>query len=68
MTMTSAASRSTLFTWAMKIAATRLVEGGTVHVDGGSDGQHEASHALVDLVVRLQAVDRHREGCRTTEI
>ena len=42
-------------------AGHRLVQSRAVHVDGGSDGSDEANDALVHLVLRRQALHRHRQ-------
>lgn len=38
-----------------------LVQGGAVHVDGGSHRQHETSNALVHPVVFLHTLKCHRQ-------
>lgn len=44
-----------------------LVERGAVHVDRGTDGQHEADDAPVDVVVLQQALEGDRQRGRTGE-
>lgn len=34
-----------------------LIQRGAVHVNGGAYGQHEASHALINLQIFLQAAE-----------
>lgn len=41
-----------------------LVEGGAVHVDGGADGQHKASHPFIDLQVFLQTAEGDGQRAR----
>lgn len=36
----------------------------SIHVDRGSNGQHESSHAFVDVVVLLQAFESNRKSGR----
>ena len=38
-----------------------LIEGGAIHVDGGSDGQHEPCHTRVGTELLLQALNGHRQ-------
>lgn len=40
----------------------RLVKGRSVHVNGGTDGQHETRDSLVNFVVLLQTFKGDREG------
>lgn len=39
-----------------------FVEGGAVHVDGGADGDDEAGHAPVNVVLLLKALEGHWQG------
>ena len=38
-----------------------LIEGGAIHVDGGSDGQHEPCYTRVGTELLLQAPNGHRQ-------
>ena len=39
-----------------------FIKGGTVHVDGGANWQHETSDTFVDAVVFLETSERDRES------
>lgn len=39
-----------------------LVQSCAVHVDGGSDGDDEASHSHVNLVLLLKTLEGHWQG------
>lgn len=44
-----------------------LIECGTVHVNGGSHGQHEANDAPVNVIVLQEALEGDRQRGRTRE-
>ena len=39
-----------------------FVEGSAVHVDGGTDGDDEAGHTHVDMILLLKALKSHWQG------